>query len=157
MYKRTHIVQTVWSKGQLYMCPGTGCWEYGTWNTIAGLVCHRQSENCYYICVCWLGQKRDILSFTSGTSVNKHHMTDEVGIYSLPVLRKQLRPMSSSYVWTLVPWEHYKPLESRDCFPLLCRSAMWAKRCLSISIGWRSCPCHGHSLPFRCSNSSDAQ
>lgn len=73
------------------------CWPKGQrieenfkWYSIAQV-----SENYSSIPVCWSGCAGEKCpSFPSRANVNKHHMVGEAGICPLPVLRKQLQPVS---------------------------------------------------------------
>ena len=112
-----------------------GKWKGRGWARVP-----QQSENCSYIYVCWPAeQKRDILPSPCGTDDNKHYVRHEVGIYPLPILRRQL---ASAYVTLMlqmlvqmsVPQEHDKHLKRRDCLLLIHRHTRWAGRCLSISM-----------------------
>ena len=131
--------------------------RWGNGRAEAGLGCHSRVKTALtFMCVGLAEQKRDILPSPCGTDDNKHYVRHEVGIYPLPVLRRQL---ASAYVTlTLqmlvqmsVPQEHDKHLKRRDCLLLIHRHTRWAGRCLSVSMEWKSCPCNDHSLPFHCS------
>lgn len=138
--------RTCWPKGQRIE-------ENFKWYSIAQV-----SENYSSIPVCWSGCAGEKCpSFPSRANVNKHHMVGEAGICPLPVLRKQLQPVSLLCVYvTSLPkaqqasWEQKPPSTSLERHPE-------SGQVLFSKCGWRRCSCDTNSLPLSSSYWTDAQ